>query len=242
MLFAILGTGCAVVNTCFQDRVVSSSAVGSKPSIGIIGAGVSGLRCATVLLSAGYRVTLIEGRDRIGGRVHQITLPGTDRLVDVGANWIHGAGNNPILALAAETGSLTYPLGDESVGFFDDRGERFQGEEAALLEGIIWEIIGDGFEYSREKSATIAANVSLRDWIVEKLDEKIAEGVLSDRQKVVVLQIASIWGGYVGSSFETQSLKYFWLEEGISKGMCQKLFPCLVCDGGIYRYGNPSLK
>ena len=39
------------------------------PHVCIIGAGVSGLRCATVLLEHDYEVTIIEARDRIGGRV-----------------------------------------------------------------------------------------------------------------------------------------------------------------------------
>lgn len=39
------------------------------PHVGIIGAGVSGLRCATVLIEQGFDVTIIEARNRIGGRV-----------------------------------------------------------------------------------------------------------------------------------------------------------------------------
>lgn len=35
----------------------------------IVGAGVSGLRCATVLLEQSYEVTIVEARNRIGGRV-----------------------------------------------------------------------------------------------------------------------------------------------------------------------------
>ena len=41
----------------------------SVPHIGIIGAGISGLRAADVLLQKGFRVTILEARDRIGGRV-----------------------------------------------------------------------------------------------------------------------------------------------------------------------------
>jgi monoamine oxidase len=38
----------------------------------IIGAGISGLRCASVLLENSYDVTIIEARDRIGGRVRSM--------------------------------------------------------------------------------------------------------------------------------------------------------------------------
>lgn len=36
--------------------------------IGIIGGGISGLRCADVLLEQGFEVTILEARDRLGGR------------------------------------------------------------------------------------------------------------------------------------------------------------------------------
>jgi alanine dehydrogenase len=44
-------------------------AVGKIPHVCIVGAGVAGLRCADVLLQHGAKVTILEGRDRVGGRV-----------------------------------------------------------------------------------------------------------------------------------------------------------------------------
>lgn len=41
----------------------------TKPHVGIVGAGLSGLRCADILLQNGAQVTILEARDRIGGRV-----------------------------------------------------------------------------------------------------------------------------------------------------------------------------
>lgn len=42
---------------------------GRKPHVCVVGAGVSGLRCADVLVKAGMRVTVLEARGRVGGRV-----------------------------------------------------------------------------------------------------------------------------------------------------------------------------
>jgi len=55
----------------------------------IIGAGMAGLNAARELLRAGKKVTIVEGRDRIGGRIHtleqQFSVP-----VDSGAEFVHG--------------------------------------------------------------------------------------------------------------------------------------------------------
>ncbi len=40
-----------------------------KVHLGIVGAGISGLRCAEIFLENGFQVTILEARDRIGGRV-----------------------------------------------------------------------------------------------------------------------------------------------------------------------------
>lgn len=41
----------------------------ATPHVCIVGAGISGLRCADILLQQGFQVTMLEGRNRIGGRV-----------------------------------------------------------------------------------------------------------------------------------------------------------------------------
>lgn len=42
-----------------------------KLNVGIVGAGFAGLRCADVLLQHGVNVTILEARNRLGGRVGQ---------------------------------------------------------------------------------------------------------------------------------------------------------------------------
>ncbi|OBG68140.1 MULTISPECIES: NAD(P)/FAD-dependent oxidoreductase [unclassified Mycobacterium] len=67
-------------------------------SILVVGAGMAGLSAARVLADAGWPVRVIEARDRIGGRIH------TDRdwgaALEMGASWIHGTADNPLLELA----------------------------------------------------------------------------------------------------------------------------------------------
>jgi monoamine oxidase len=62
---------------------------------------MAGLGAARALHDAGVRVTVIEARDRIGGRTHTSHL-WPDLPVDMGASWIHGTKGNPMTALAHE--------------------------------------------------------------------------------------------------------------------------------------------
>src|SRR5881398_2188682 len=55
---------------------------GSGRSVVILGAGIAGLVSAFELRRAGYHVTVLEARDRIGGRVW--TVRGGDRIVQTG--------------------------------------------------------------------------------------------------------------------------------------------------------------
>lgn len=73
----------------------------------ILGAGMSGLACASRLCRhPQYRdkkksLLVLEGRDRIGGRIESVHVAGC--RLDTGANWIHGVGTadrpNPLLGI-----------------------------------------------------------------------------------------------------------------------------------------------
>ena len=69
-------------------------------SIVIIGAGVAGLSAARALADRGLQPIVLEGRERIGGRIWTVRL---DRnAIDLGASWIHGTRGNPLAKLARE--------------------------------------------------------------------------------------------------------------------------------------------
>jgi monoamine oxidase len=64
----------------------------------IIGSGFAGLAAAYKLKTAGWRVTVLEARDRIGGRVFSHKFAGTDLICELGAEWV-GESHERIKAL-----------------------------------------------------------------------------------------------------------------------------------------------
>jgi monoamine oxidase len=64
----------------------------------VIGAGLAGLAAAYKLKSAGWNVTVLESRDRIGGRVFSHKFSGTDLICELGAEWV-GESHERIKAL-----------------------------------------------------------------------------------------------------------------------------------------------
>lgn len=58
----------------------------------VVGAGVAGLRAASLLAQAGKQVALIEARSRVGGRLYSRQLPECDLAIELGAEFVHGKG------------------------------------------------------------------------------------------------------------------------------------------------------
>ena len=68
----------------------------------VVGAGLAGLAAALDLHDAGVPVTVLEARDRVGGRVWSVQL-GNGEVVELGAEWIMD-GDATVLGLAARFG------------------------------------------------------------------------------------------------------------------------------------------
>jgi len=73
----------------------------------VIGGGMAGLAAARRLTEAGLRVTLLEARDRLGGRIY--THHTADFPVELGAEFVHGRPEE-IFGLAAEAGLPIVPV------------------------------------------------------------------------------------------------------------------------------------
>lgn len=160
----------------------------------------------------------------MGGRVHQTYVPNTSHLVDIGANWIHGTDNNPILDLAKQTKTATHSWG-EKFNVFNEDGNYISAEEGAEYNEIMWGIVQDAFKHSNEDFASIPVTESLYDFFVSKVMELIPETERDyEVRRRIVLQMSEMWGAFVGRPVEQQSMKFFWLEETVEGGKLAEFF------------------
>jgi monoamine oxidase len=90
------------------------------PDVIVIGAGAAGLAAAADLGRAGLSVTILEARDRIGGRMFTLRDPVYQTPIELGAEFIHGLPPETWTLLQAE-GVRTTEVTGESWCFRKDR-------------------------------------------------------------------------------------------------------------------------
>ncbi|PKS11160.1 hypothetical protein jhhlp_002921 [Lomentospora prolificans] len=186
-----------------------------KPHVGIVGAGVSGLRCADVLLANGFDVTILEARDRIGGRICQ-----SDELgyrADLGANWIHAWTDSeephPIFKLAQDTQTPVHRWNNKQL-IYDSSGKALPDDVADRLSTSLWEIIEDAFKLSQElhdtgRASEIPSTDSLYDFITKEAKKRLSD----ETEQHLLVQMSEMFGAYIGEPVWKQSLRFAWMEE-----------------------------
>ncbi len=158
----------------------------SRTSLIIVGAGAAGLLAARIL-SPRLDITLIESRDRIGGRVHSIEEHG--QVIEAGASFVHG--NPPLtFAILNEAGLTATPVS----------GNMYRNENGKLLQqaGFI-----DGWENLMRKMGQVKEDCTLADFLEQYFEKdplfvnqvkQYAEGFdLADPEKVSVQSLYKEW-------------------------------------------------
>jgi monoamine oxidase len=101
--------------------IMSNYSARSDPPLDtiVVGAGITGLRCAVGLVAAGQRVVVLEARDRVGGRLWTAPSDPSAPAVDLGATWFWPQ-EPRVQSLIEELGISVHPQRLEGDAVYED--------------------------------------------------------------------------------------------------------------------------
>ncbi|KAF9576182.1 hypothetical protein EC968_010305 [Mortierella alpina] len=177
-------------------------------------------------------VTLLEARDRLGGRIvtHRnlispemeasgLVPPGSSEIAfDFGASWIHGVDeSNPIMRLV-KAGHVEYYHTDSDIVYLD-RGQ--QGNAAVPLPtdesnhywSVVWDLLDDAREYAEMNREHIPEDMSLKQWLSQYLESRqstdpTADNYMSEQDRRIVPALAMYWADENAIPIERASMKF----------------------------------
>ncbi|MBW4493525.1 MAG: FAD-dependent oxidoreductase [Oscillatoria princeps RMCB-10] len=186
----------------------------SKASILVIGAGIAGLAAARELQSKGFQVTVFEGRDRTGGRIH------TDRHLgfpaDLGASWIHGITGNPITKLARDFQVRIAPTDYDNRTIYGTDGKSLGDREIERSESLYEEIISQ----AKGLRKNLAKDISIAEAV-----ERILQGANLTPQQRIILNWQLTSNVVVETGTDLQNLSLMAYDEDEAFGGDDYLFP-----------------
>jgi monoamine oxidase len=162
----------------------------------VVGAGLAGLTAADELVRAGYDVVVLEGRERIGGRVRAAVVAGVE--VDAGATWI-APHHTAIRDLVQRLGCSLVPQYHNGKGILSFSGKRRIEGALALAPWVTLDItrtmnalqkLADGLPVSapwEHPDAVHLDSLSLGEWLTLKW-------ALDDTRKFLTMFSLVHWG------------------------------------------------
>ncbi|WP_080441433.1 flavin monoamine oxidase family protein [Burkholderia ubonensis] len=209
--FAMMLTASTLIS---QRAATAGHQPNRKGTTLVIGAGISGIAAARKLQAAGQKVVVLDGRDRIGGRIW------TDRTwedvpVDLGASWIHGVRFNPVARMVKEfkLPTVIYDTGTLSENTKVSRlytvdGQLVSAAQLLQLSGDQEYVNDHLLKFAEKASSKLAAGTALLEVLSKSsMSETRRENVFELQNRVVednfgagINEIAA-WGLDEGANF-----------------------------------------
>jgi putrescine oxidase len=141
-----------VVRVMPQEEVIMQSV---ESDVVVIGAGPSGLTAARELRKAGYTVTVLEARDRVGGRTHTDVIDGA--VLEIGGQWV-SPDQTALMGILQELGMETY--------------SRYREGESVYIgaDGVPVRYTGEMFPVSRRTGEAMSRLIETLDALVAQTD------------------------------------------------------------------------
>ncbi len=188
---------------------------GRPEKVVVVGAGMAGLVTARLLHDSGFEVTVLEARDRTGGRVWTDSRIGAP--VDLGGSWVHGVEGNP---LALWCGKLGIPL-------LESQGERLlidkrataptrEGQRRRAIKGRI--AFKAAIEWATWKSKAMARvrgprSISVR----EAVEPLLRASWLPEIDRLVVATFVEMSEGVQSAPWEAVAAEEWFPTEGLDR-------------------------
>ena len=173
----------------------------NKKSILVIGAGIAGITAARHLQNNGHQVTVLEGRDRLGGRIHTKKFGNTS--IDLGAAWIHGdSPDNPLITLAKRYRLNTSPTNWDETWFYQEHEGVIEDEDFERIEAKADQLVSSihRLQENAQNNESIEATV---DRLLNSLDEP------EHIKRGVRWWLSSEIEGVSGTNYKNLSLRYW---------------------------------
>lgn len=139
----------------------------------IIGAGIAGIKAAQELKKMGYEATIIEGRDRTGGRIHTLISEELKQGsgIDIGASFIYGnQAGNPLINLCKDLGKTIHPCGNNFV-LYDTDGNQVNPALDKQIEDVFNQLIAETGKIRGKPSHLVKRRIITRDSVPENAEE-----------------------------------------------------------------------
>lgn len=136
-------------------------------SVLVVGAGMAGLTAARALHEEGIEVTVLEARDRLGGRTWTDDIAGAP--VDLGGSWIHGTQGSPLTSFADAHGIAYTPDWMPLNVFWDATDSSpLTGAETGIVEAAWLGFARDLPDLQEDLGATADAKTGVEHWLAQQ--------------------------------------------------------------------------
>ena len=192
-----------------------SMGAGKPERVIVIGAGMAGLVAARLLHDSGFAVTVLEARDRLGGRTWTDDSLGAP--LDLGGSWVHGVEGNPLTLWCDKLGiTLVESQGDRLL--IDDRATSptREGQRRRAILGRA--AFKTAIEWASWKSKAMTRSWGPRSISVKQaVDPVLRAPWLPEVDKLVVATFVEMSEGVQGAPYDAVAAEEWFPTEGLER-------------------------